>query len=74
MVTVYHWYRAFISICVSPLCDSLVKPLASEDEYGEEGDDSRENIGDDEHEQKRRKILLKVVTCLAWVEQSPSLP
>ena len=52
----------------------MVKPLASDDEYGEERDDAGENIADDEEEQKRRKILLKVVTCLAWVEQLPSLP
>ena len=59
---------------MSPLCDSVVKPLASEDEYGEEREDARKNIADDEEEQKRRKILLKVVTCLALVEQLPSLP
>ena len=59
---------------MSPLSDSVFKPLASEDEYEEEREDARENIGNDEEEQKRRKILLKVVTCLAWVEQLPSLP
>ena len=59
---------------MSPHCESVVKPLAGEEENEKERDEARQNVGDNEEDHKRRKILLKEVTCLAWVEQPPSLP